>query len=396
MQIKEETRSTSLKDSLAIALEEKELPSYEQTLLNFTAKLLEGRFSYPSKSKEEEVWKETLEILGEMFSRGVLSYLAHEDGWQKRLHISDTVLKTGRLWEHPEFKYIELKFGEASLQLLLALFRLLQNKMLVFQKGQTLGKQVKKDNRDKKEDEGKETIKQILQYTKEITLKGSPSERLLVHLISRPFNLKQNPQFGEPLEAMSGWNGWNQLTVGLNPIFLIATNPSSVKATLEEWGWTFPWTATNLSSWWLSLHDKMLSSHLGHYKKSIQNLTSVMEMVFEPAINEGHEDWLLPLMVFFVKAVKNYSKGPEKTIEPLEELLKEEPIKVSQQNRDAWGEMLRYAVLMSDHRTNIRKIHPADRNASQKLFLSYWETLGMDEAVCVTEAMRTHLEMVVG
>jgi len=342
--------------------------TYEQSLLDFTWKLLENRLVLPKGKNKEEIWKETLEILEQMFPRAVIRFLIQKEGWKKRLYIKGSQLKTGRLWENPEFKLIELGFSELSVQLLLELFKIVYSS------------EGKKGNLQK--------------VTKEIFNKGSASENLLVHLLIRSFT-KSN-SFEGIVEETSGWNGWNQLTVAVNPRYKVSEKPSSLRRVLKDWGWIFPWMAPELVLWWTQIHEVMFDKDLDFYSEAIKKITLLVEMVFKSSVEEKREDWMLLLMEFFRVVIASYSGELAKVTEPLETLMQEQSHKVRQGYRDEWGKMLRFALSMAEQRQRIRSLHPVDRKAPQKLFLSYWESQGMDPIVERAEQMRTHLESVVG
>ena len=79
---------------------------------------------------------------------------------------------------------------------------------------------------------------------------------------------------------------------------------------------------------------------------------------------------------------------------PLEKEVKSRPHKERQDYRDDWGQFLRTAISLAGERDRLRRIHPAVREAPQKVFLSFWESNGMDEHVKKADALREQLEQV--
>jgi len=344
---------------------ELEKETYEQQLLNFTWKLLDGRLTSAKKLGKKEVYRETVNRIGKMFPRAILSFLS-EKGWERKKYCTKTEVKTGRIWESPDFQELTLSFQEDSVKLILDLFRFYN----------------KREPGDPLKDSAKGVWK-----------KGSPSERLLAHLISVP--ISRSGKFLELEEQISSWNGWNQITFAMDPKYQGAFSPRSVKTVFEEWGWALPWLTPYLVKFWVKIYGGKFSSSITLYRATMDRMSTALESLFNEAHKEKRPDWMVPLMEFLRELSKDKEK-PEEITKPLETLVAGESHKVRQQHRDEWANLLKLSILLSVEHQRIRRLHPIDRGGPQKLFLTSWVEKGMAEVVEWTETLRIHLENVVG
>lgn len=343
--------------------------SYEQKLLYFSKTLLEGHLiPLRFKGKKEEIYIETLEQLGKMFPRAVLQFLAKE-GWEKKKYCVGQKLKSGHLWEHPEFKDLQLSFHEPSLQILLEISR------------QTA---ISKEKQDKKE---------IKPFAKEAWKKGCSGERLLIHLMSSPLlSLATTRDF---LEEISPWNGWNQITFYMDPQYQGVSSAKMIQIVFKEFGWALPWLQVYITKWWLNSYSYVFRGTLPQVITTIQRMSFVFESIFNCSKEHKRSDWLLPLMKFSHLISKD-KRAPEEVISHLQDLIKEQSHTDRQKIRDQWANLLRIGILLLTEQQRIRKLHPVEREGHQKLFLSFWEDKELSKDIEWIESLRIHLENVVG
>jgi len=344
--------------------------SYEQLLLNFVHRLLEGRLLAPIEQRAVLVWRETAERIGRMYARGILLFLTSNGGWQQRRYVVGERLVTSRIWDCPAFEALELRFGEAAIRLSIELFEALSR---------NVGSDVEPET------------KAVKACVKRIVTKGSATESLLLYLMARPLALTGS--LPSLVGELARGNGRIQATIGVSPTFPIEVDKAALLRMFQEWGWTLPWLSGDLARWWVREDEQRFSAGLAHYQRVLKKLSTRFDVVLELAREHGRPDWSLPLLDYFCQTC-NKLRRPEDTTEALEYMIESETHQMRQHYRDEWGRLLRTAGSLLQLRRQVRRRHPVDREPSDKMFLAAWKDRNFDGVLEKVEQLRIHLERV--
>lgn len=369
--------------------------SYEQMVLDFVAALLdEGRLFLPARlPKKREVYRETVEILGQMYGRAVVGFWIRAGGWSRASYVVEDIDETrqGRMWDSVHMSRATPRFGKAAFELA---WQLLDEAVVM------------------SSTTGHKPSDALLDLLASMPSEGEDHawETVLVYVMSRGFARTRG--FREMMLALGEHNPLVQLVYGAR--FGMDVDVEAVSSFLTGWGWALPWTYEILSEPWAEIDRTLLSRDLEHFTQTVARLDASISAVVEAALMHERHEWLLPVLDYF-RLAYDYQGEPERLAEPLHIFTSTIKLSRRQQVFDAWAKLLKQLSVLEDERQRIQKTHPVDREAGERLFLSAWQGRRkesrdgtthddaelvsyrpMDEIFPKVENLRTHLQRVVG
>lgn len=347
--------------------------SYEQHVLQFVLGLLGGQhLTIPSAHGKREVYRETVQQLGQMLSRASLAFLIEEGGWRVERYVREDEDDTrrGRIWEAPMFASRPPSFHHATLELC----------WLLMEESAVMAATT-----------GHKPREAVMTALLESSVDGSPWDGLAVYLLSRAFARQRG--YREMVQAVGEHSPWVQLMEGGSRELRV--NREAVEGLLEAWGWTTPWLRETFARPWAVSNGSLLERDLEYFEATLARLQRVVGGVVDVALDAGRHEWLLPVLDYFRMAY-DYKGSPEVLAEPLH--IFTSTIKISKRQRvfDAWAELLKLLTRLEGERQRIGRTHPIDREAGEKLFLAVWQDDSLDATFEKVENLRTHLQRVVG
>lgn len=342
-------------------------------------------------TREPWLWAETASVVHAMMGRGVLRWLTGEGGWQKQPYVEGDLVKQGRIWETSAFRGLVMRWSATSVSALVALNAVPPLTSTPKKQPSTKTKNAAASAPDQRAQQNPDFLR-VFQALDPV---ASPAEQFAFFLIAGGLS-----KHGEPGEMMRKGLvqrlGMSRVLFG--PLLVVQGDvllcqAADVEAWAKAWGWTFPWLARRWSARWCEADAGALSHGLERFGRVMRFLSTAMSSLCDAAETLGRLEWVLPVITFFMQA---YAQDQAPRMSLLGALMRQLKISERQDIQDTWGALLRVMYRLDQARVRIQRTHPADREPSERLLISYWQAHNVQPTAERVDALRQALERVLG
>lgn len=327
----------------------------------FVARLLLGGpvrgDSPPLPSRVEALTLESVEAVSAILNRAVWQHLARTCGWRERRCVApDGRIRTGRLWQVVTGEP-KLRFTEASIELLLTLFRATRGDGLV----------------------------EEAELPVDLSASG---DLLFAHLVFRSLHSRRTLA---SIPADYEWATW--MGHPLNALWAPEQSPAEA-VTEIRWDWL---SDGDLALWvpWL-LEEILVENHVeariwsGPARVSrtrFQRAATVLRAWMRHCRERERIDWLVPFFLFFARAADRTSRDQRR----FEDLTGRASMRERQELATAWADWLELTEELAAAHGESLALHPVEREAPVTLFLSAWEESRFGESLTALRLLRSEL-----